>query len=155
MQFKRISHIYVIAEYGTSIWVIKPEFNFNWSTLINWKDDVRLFLKKNLGLKIKRFKYKIVCDIWIVCFLEHSCRKYRLGMKSLQQGLVEEAGGFDNKLMLYMNRIDDEWEGILKGIWSGRVHEELDWAQSSLYSSWTLENLSIQRSLARKILAFK
>lgn len=131
MQFKRISHIYVIAEYGTSIWVIKPEVNFNWSTLINWKDDVRLyFFFLNLGLKIKRFKYKIVCDIWIICFLDHSCRKYRLGMKNLQKGFVEEAGGFDNKIMVYMNRIDDEWEGIPKGIWSGRVHEELDWDSS-------------------------
>ncbi|EOB00568.1 hypothetical protein Anapl_11701 [Anas platyrhynchos] len=35
-------------------------------------------------------------------------RKYRLGMKNLQKGFVEEAGGFDNKIMVYMNRIDDE-----------------------------------------------
>lgn len=80
-------------------------------------------------------------------------------MMSLQQWLVEEAGGFDTKIMVYMNRIDDEQEGILKGIWSGRVHEELDW-DSSVFLLFILNSgepfyTKIPNIPARKILAFK
>lgn len=113
--------------------MIKLEGNINQSALINWKGDEKHFFFLSPEIKVKRFQYNIICDIWVFCFLDCFGRKWSLEVKGLQQGLVEEPGGSDAEMMAYVQRIGYEWEVVvLKGLFNARGHEVLEMTGTSL-----------------------